>query len=184
MTKTFSSTTDRYDLRLTEGTSRLITSNLAISLLLSCCFVVDLGSDHEVRSRYRLCSLARLSPVRDRNKDINRQLCTFHTKCARSPLLPVDSWLALEFCVRVEAPYNTRSPGTYHGHVPTSSYEFLIGLRFPPVQGAFTFYDRSESRCESPNANSCHELAFSISRRIRVVFILPNSFLNTNDYAR
>ena len=44
-----------------------------------------------------LCSLARLSPVRDRNKDINRQLRTFHTECARSPLLPVDSWLALDF---------------------------------------------------------------------------------------
>ena len=162
MTKTFSSTTDRYDLRLTEGTSRLITSNLAISLLLSCCFVVDLGSDHEVRSRYRLCSLARLSPVRDRNKDVNRQLRTFHTKCARSPLLPVDSWLALEFVFMSKRPTTpevlARTTGTFRRR-PTSS---STGLRFPPVQGTFTFYDRSESRCESLNANSHYELAFDL----------------------
>ena len=183
MTKTFSSTTDRYDLRLTEGTSRPITSNPAISLLLSCCFVVDLGSDHEVRSRYRLCSLARLSLVRDRNKDVNRQLRTFHTKCARSPLLPVDSWLALEFVFVSKRPTTpevlARTTDTFPRRPTSSSSDFGSHQSKEPLPPTI-----------EANPDTSHQMRTRITNPL---FDLPkntccvhftNSFLNTNAHAR
>ena len=111
-----------------------------------------------------LCFLARLSPMRDRNKDINRQLRTFHTECARSPLLPVDSWLALEFVFVSKRPTTpevlARTTDTFRRRPTSSSSDFGSHQSKEP----FTSYDRSEYRCESPNANSYYELAFDLPK--------------------